>query len=72
VPTHTYTGGIAALPAGTAVAVSDPSFESAGIQKHKRQTSAQQAAAADGWVIDSCGDGTLTDCMYENYDAADG
>ena len=77
VPTQTYTGGIATLPAGTAVPLSDPSFENAGGQKRsvgreKRQSAAQHAASAAGWTIARCGDGTLGDCTYENYNTTNG
>ncbi|KAK9791707.1 hypothetical protein SCARD494_07496 [Seiridium cardinale] len=81
-PTHTYTGGISSFSTGTAVSVQNPSFEdsdsaSTGAgdsqrRRAKRQSTAQVAAAAEGWTIQSCGSGDSADCQFENYDAADG
>lgn len=75
-PTKTYTGSIATFSTGTPVSIADSSFENRVVQignrKGKRQSAAQVAAAAAGWTIESCGSGTLSDCQFENYDAADG
>ena len=77
IPTSTYGGGIAALPAGTAVAIRNPSFESAqaGAAKRSRlqgrQSNGQVAASTTGWTIALC-NGPAGSCFFENYDAADG
>jgi hypothetical protein len=78
-PTQTYSGGIAPPPAGTAVAVQNPSFEYSvagasrrsllGTGLSKRQSAAQLAASSAGWTISRC---PSSKCEFENYDAADG